>query len=912
MQMYTMTARTMRLLLLFSGLALSLSLAAQYPSNSIKSRLGWQTTGDGLVYRGAGAPAYSPGTLFNAWMYLDTTNYALYMYRNFQWTKLPLVNNGLNLDGSYVQLGGTLVENTQVERSTYTLDFGKISGSNNAWASFYGSDPHYFGVLANKDGTQTGLTIGNKVWDFETTDSDHVSHFSGSRFGFDATYLGTLGVSQFKMDSARFFLRGLNSYASHTAADAAVGEYQLYKIDNSRAIYLKNSAVTSQDILGTGTADRLARWTATNTMAAGNIYDNGTYTQSLLPWKFASWTTAGRPTGVNNYWGYNSTTDWLEGYLSSAGTWVSPLQTLFTGGKGTARYLLFGGSDGRATESADLQFNSTTRTLDVILNTTDNARGINVAQIGGGIIAGAIRFRKSGGGTYTSPTAAANGNLIGAFSFQGYDGVSWPLDVAFFGAKITGSVSTGTVPTSIFFNAGQNINQYNSDLLIYHTGSVGIGRTGNGSVASTMTSPARLLTVYGEARISDLTTDTPTRIVGADADGDLGALSLSGLSIASGVLTGQNFANTNLTATGNRVHDWGNYNFTWTNMKKFMWGADSLFKITKEFSGYTYAVMRQPNGQALLDLQGNANAASNSAELRLTDTNTGNIVFIAHDNRGFGSNGYRMEHYNGSNYHNMLFVDKTSRLFHVNQGGYSSGTFQDGDAAIMTGLLKNISRDAVGTFNTDTIMAVHYFRAKNNLTKNRDVFGIYGDDGAIDTMYFRSDKTGRLFQYKDAFFTRNVSFTQYGQNAKSASALSKTLTNQNAAFATDGTVLEIERKRDTTIFVTADTDYDFSAAVTTAQISRRYNRIIIHMTLTSGVGADKTTTMHTPDANLMQCEILIRGTDNTGTYDNEINFGTNNAISSDGTNSSGYTLAQGQGLHVRVVYNGSAYKYIYY
>ena len=84
------------------------------------------------------------------------------------------------------------------------------------------------------------------------------------------------------------------------------------------------------------------------------------------------------------------------------------------------------------------------------------------------------------------------------------------------------------------------------------------------------------------------------------------------------------------------------------------------------------------------------------------------------------------------------------------------------------------------------------------------------------------------------------------------------------------------------------------------------------MTLTSGVGADKTTTLHTPDANLMQCEILIRGTDNTGTYDNEINFGTNNAISSDGTNASGYTLAQGQGLHVRVVYNGSAYKYIYY
>jgi len=34
--------------------------------------------------------------------------------------------------------------------------------------------------------------------------------------------------------------------------------------------------------------------------------------------------------------------------------------------------------------------------------------------------------------------------------------------------------------------------------------------------------PARTLDVEGEARISDLTTDTPTRLVGADADGDLG------------------------------------------------------------------------------------------------------------------------------------------------------------------------------------------------------------------------------------------------------------------------------------------------------------------------------------------------------------------------------------------------------
>ena len=197
---------------------------------------------------------------------------------------------------------------------------------------------------------------------------------------------------------------------------------------------------------------------------------------------------------------------------------------------------------------------------------------------------------------------------------------------------------------------------------------------------------------------------------------------------------------------------------------------------------------------------------------------------------------------------------------------------------------------------------------------------------SIDTAHFRFNNinglgvaTGKFFTVEDnsspLFVIRkngSIQFNTYGTPATTAAALSKTLTNYGVGFATDGTVTSREIKRDTTIFLTADTDYDFSAAVTTAQIASRYNRIIIHMTLTSGVGADKTSTLHTPDANLMQCEILIRGTDNTGTYDNEIAFGTNNAISSDGTNTSGYTLAQGQGLHVRVVYNGSAYKYIYY
>jgi hypothetical protein len=68
---------------------------------------------------------------------------------------------------------------------------------------------------------------------------------------------------------------------------------------------------------------------------------------------------------------------------------------------------------------------------------------------------------------------------------------------------------------------------YTERVRVASDGKVGIGTT----------SPARTLHVEGEARISDLTTDTPTRIVGADADGDLGAITLgTGLSISSGTL----------------------------------------------------------------------------------------------------------------------------------------------------------------------------------------------------------------------------------------------------------------------------------------------------------------------------------------------------------------------------------------
>ncbi len=109
------------------------------------------------------------------------------------------------------------------------------------------------------------------------------------------------------------------------------------------------------------------------------------------------------------------------------------------------------------------------------------------------------------------------------------------------GTNLTGGMlileagySTGLSGSEIVFNtakagaSGSTIRLSTESMRISQEGRLGINTT----------SPSRLLHVAGEVRITDLTTDTPTRIVGADADGDLGEIIIStGLSLSGSNLT---------------------------------------------------------------------------------------------------------------------------------------------------------------------------------------------------------------------------------------------------------------------------------------------------------------------------------------------------------------------------------------
>jgi len=136
-------------------------------------------------------------------------------------------------------------------------------------------------------------------------------------------------------------------------------------------------------------------------------------------------------------------------------------------------------------------------------------------------------------------------------------------------------------------------------------------------------------------------------------------------------------------------------------------------------------------------------------------------------------------------------------------------------------------------------------------------------------------------------------------------------TGSNVHVWDNGTPSFKEIKRDTTIYID-DSDYDFSAAITTAQIASRFNRVIFWMTTTGAAASDSEITLHTPDANLMQVEYVIHSVDEAGGFANKIVFGTNNAVDSTNGLVTNYFPAAGQGVHIRAGLRSAVYKYRYY
>jgi len=749
-------------------------LFAQYPATGNKSRLGYQTTGDGLIWRGVAADTVTkPRTTANAYFQLDTVNRILRRY--------------IATQGSW-----------QVVAVTPDL---------------------------------SGYALISYVDSLYATDHDRDSTNEIQTLSFASPLLG---------------------------------------ISDGNNVDL--SPLLSGYVTGSGTTNYLLKWSALTNATNSNLFDNNTYAGVIgRPWKFGEFTTAGLPTGVTGYTVYNTTTNGPAWYQGSR--WAYGLESTFN--RGTATRIPFFDANGQITESTDLiwdqsnkrlrldnnstsisatklYFTNTTETppIRMFFETKNVSSGSTTLRGGGSIVLGGY-----------ATLSKVNGNGYGAVGSNYY--LDQTAGLRYVNSDVANGINFEN-NTWKFWNAASGT----ADGLLTMVTRAILASDGSLALAKT-TAPVRTLDVTGEARITDLTTDAPTRIVGADSDGDLAAITVStGLLISGGnlIATGASTwlkteleASRDVDITGGASTDFRIRNNTRTQFDgKFKIGSDSSFvHDPAQDTTYLKVTVRVKSGSIILQ-------------------NDVGDAYMTIQAQGAGN--------------------KESGIFMESRGAFGNVLYINGETLSTFGIY-NFDKVGGGGLN----MSVGESPGFTGMSS-------IGDFTIADSTS-NSGNTSVRFKFDSRGEAR---FYDYGTGTKEAADLTKTQSNYIAGFATDGTVLDLERKRDTTIFLAADTDYNFSSAVTTAQIASRYNRIIIHMTITSGVGADKTTTLHTPDANLMQCEILIRGTDNTGTYDNEIAFGTNNAISSDGTNTSGYTLAQGQGLHIRVVYNGSAYKYIYY
>lgn len=116
--------------------------------------------------------------------------------------------------------------------------------------------------------------------------------------------------------------------------------------------------------------------------------------------------------------------------------------------------------------------------LSVTAQATSATRGVVISQHTSNAASAVAGFRKSRG-TEAVPVTVNTGDYIGAFGFKVYDGTSW-VQTGSFGARVNGTVATGSVPTEIYFcNNATNLSDcYGSGsvrMLIGATGNVGIG-----------------------------------------------------------------------------------------------------------------------------------------------------------------------------------------------------------------------------------------------------------------------------------------------------------------------------------------------------------------------------------------------------------------------------------------------------
>jgi hypothetical protein len=216
-------------------LFLSISLFAQFPNTGNKQRLGFQTTADGLVWRGSISDTASiqPVSNQNAWVILDTVNLKLYSFdfTSNVWNQLPSgttidtsslsnrINLKLNLSdtssmltnylrsgvasNTYLPLtGGTLTGDLRINKSSNSiLRLSSADVSNYGKIIFNSNTPGFEsnGASIESSGDGIGVDVGslNFLTGFGTARTTRmtITPLGSISIVNSATIGGTLGVT---------------------------------------------------------------------------------------------------------------------------------------------------------------------------------------------------------------------------------------------------------------------------------------------------------------------------------------------------------------------------------------------------------------------------------------------------------------------------------------------------------------------------------------------------------------------------------------------------------------------------------------------------------------------------------------------------------------------------------------------
>jgi len=769
-------------------------LFAQYPATGNKSRLGYQTTGDGLIWRGVAADTVTkPRTTANAYFQLDTVNGILRRY-------IATLGKWQTVGG-----GGASID---------SLVYSTIKGLNDS-------------IQAEK---QT-LAFANPL----------------------------LGISD-----------GNN---------------------------VDLSPLLSGYITGSGTNNRIPKWSAATNLTDSDIQDNGTAVSILSskPFQLGQWTTAGRPSGTAGYMGWRdgTTLEWYNGTR-----WAAGLESTFA--RGTATRIPFFDANGQITESNNISVTNLFSPAEVLLRfggvrtweASNNSGIYGISSSSTGIRGSAhVQFdffiRSSGASTrglissrlgntnYMSilqnniesitftnfgmvfyPTSTNDANLPGGN--HSFSNLSNKTAIAY--SRVTETLLNTYETISTWNGAGAyNINTttlqlFDSTLLKFRD----VGAYLSENLGVFTKSPTQALDVNGNAHIRERMQILLKTRIGSDSsfvhDPAVDTTNIKG-TLRLDEPTGKTAANQSRV-----IIQSGGDNTPWASRTGSMViiGANAR-RDTSDFPGKT------PES-VIIGSDAYAEGGSNS---------------YAHVVIGDGA-------YTNSNAPKNTVIGARSSASRADAVVIGFGNTSRGNRTISIGTDNIIAADSAYAFG---------HRITNNFKRSIAI------GYSATTTETQQVLIGSIVSPK-------INFYNYGTTATTAAALSKTLTNYGVGFATDGTVTSREIKRDTTIYVT-DADYDFSAAITTAQIASRFNRVIFWMTTTAAAGSDSELTLHTPDVNLMQVEYLIHSVDEAGGFDNRIIFGTNNAVDSTNGLVTNYYPAAGDGIHIRAGLRSGVYKYRY-